>query len=138
MVKNAGIATNISFQSIFIILSIIDTPTNIRIGAIAAIGTQATIGAINNESAKKSAADTAVRPVLPPASIPTVLSTYVVRLLVPNKAPHVVAKESQAKALSKFLGKLPFSSILNIPAFFPVSSIIVCPSNFQSKPNIRI
>ena len=80
-------AINISFQSIFTIFSIIDKPTNINTGAIADIGTQATIGAKNNDRIKNNAANTAVNPVLPPASIPTLLSTYVVTLLVPRSEP---------------------------------------------------
>ena len=102
--KNAGIAIILSIQSIFVTFSIIEIPTNISIGAIAAIGTIFTIGARNNDIAKHNAADTAVNPVLPPCSIPTLLSTYVVTLLVPNSAPIDVERESHTNALSKFLG----------------------------------
>ena len=77
IIKNAGIATIMSFQSIFKILVIIDIPINIRIGAVATVGTHWTIGAKNSDNKKKIAADTAVKPVLPPVSIPTLLSTYV-------------------------------------------------------------
>jgi hypothetical protein len=50
--KKDGIAISISFQSIFATFSIIDKPTNINIGAIAAIGTHDTIGAKNNDNPK--------------------------------------------------------------------------------------
>ena len=73
--KKAGIAITLFFQLILTILSIIENPTNIKIGAIADIGTQATIGAKKIDNPKHKAADTAVNPVLPPASIPTLLST---------------------------------------------------------------
>ena len=58
IIKNAGIAIKISFQSIFATFWIIETPINISTGAIAAIGTHATSGDINNESANKSATNT--------------------------------------------------------------------------------
>ena len=80
-----------SFQSILATFSIIDSPTKIRIGAIAAIGTHDTIGAKNKDRPKHIAADTAVNPVLPPASIPTLLSTYVVTFDEPSIAAKIVA-----------------------------------------------
>ena len=60
IVKNAGIAIDISSQSMLFTEPIIDTPIKIKTGAIALIGTHLTIGAINNESIKQRAANTAV------------------------------------------------------------------------------
>ena len=125
-------------QFIFTILSTIDNPTKINIGAIAAIGTQATIGARKIDRPKQIAADTAVSPVLPPASIPTLLSTYVVTLLVPRRDPTIVVDESQIRALSKFFGMFPSSSILNIPDSLPVPINVPIVSNKSDITNVNI
>ena len=137
-VKNAGIAINLSNQSILDTFSIIDIPTKINIGAIAAIGTMLTIGAKNNEIPKHNAADTAVNPVLPPASIPTLLSTYVVTLLVPNIEPITVVAESHISAFSKFGGISPFLSNLNIPDSFPVPINVPMVSNKSDITSVKI
>ena len=136
--KNAGIEIKTSFQSILTIFSIIDKPTNIRIGAIADIGTMATIGAKKSDNPKHIAADTAVRPVLPPASIPTLLSTYVVTFDEPSIAAKIVADESHTKALSKFFGISPFSSNLKIPDFFPVPINVPIVSNKSDITKVNI
>ena len=75
IVKKAGIATAILSQSMLFTEPIIDAPIRINTGEIAAIGTDATIGATNSDKAKHNAANTAVNPVLPPTSIPALLST---------------------------------------------------------------
>ena len=51
-----------------------EIPITIKTGAIAAIGIIETIGAKKIVNKKKNATNTDVRPVLPPDSIPTVLS----------------------------------------------------------------
>lgn len=129
MMKKEGMAISTSFQSILMIFSIMDKPTKIKIGAIAAIGTQATNGAKNKEMPKHKAADTAVKPVLPPTSIPILLSIKVVTLLVPRREPMIVVVESQIKAFSRFLGIFPSLSILNIPDFLPVPIKVPIVSN---------
>ena len=137
--KNAGMEINIFFQSILIIFSNIDRPTNINIGAIADIGTQATKGARNIDKKKQIEANIAVNPVLPPTSIPTLLSTYEVTLLVPNRAPKTVDIESHIIAFSNFFDILPFSSNLKILAFLPVPINVPIVSNFQIiKPPIEV
>ena len=75
IVKNAGIAFPILSHSMLFTEPIIEAPIKINTGEIAAIGTEATIGATNNDKAKHKAANTAVNPVLPPTSIPALLST---------------------------------------------------------------
>lgn len=119
-------------------LSIIDSPTNIKIGAIADIGIQDTIGARNIDNPKHRAVEMAVRPVLPPDSIPTLLSTKVLMLLVPNKEPIIVADESQIKAFSNFGGRFPWESILKIPAFFPVPMKVPMVSNRSDITRVKM
>lgn len=138
IIKNVGIEINAFFQFILIIFSNIDSPTNINIGAIADIGTQATKGDKKIDRKKQIEANNAVNPVLPPDSIPTLLSTYVVTLLVPNKAPNIVVNESNIKPFSKFLDILPFLSILKIPAFFPVPINVPIVSNKSEITNVNI
>ena len=75
-------------------------PTDTSAGAVAAKGTALTKVAKNAERAKQMATTTEVSPVLPPAPIPDALSTKVVVLEVPNKAPMEVAVASANNALS--------------------------------------
>ena len=127
--KNAGIPISNFLKSIDEIFSNIDTPISISTGATAAIGTHSIIGYKSIDSKKNRETNTEVKPVLPPASIPAVLSKYVVALLVPRSAPIIVPAESATIARSKLRGIFPFLSILNIPAFLPVPINIPIVSN---------
>lgn len=69
-------------------------------GADAAKGTALTKVARNAERAKQIATTTEVRPVRPPAPMPAALSTNVVVLEVPIRAPIEVAVASAKSALS--------------------------------------
>jgi len=100
--KNAGIASSRLSHWISLKEASIITPTTIRAGEEAAAGTMATTGAKKALSAKRIATTTEVRPVRPPAPIPAALSTYVVVLEVPKRAPIEVAMESANNALSIF------------------------------------
>ena len=101
-------------------------PTATRAGAVAAKGTALTKVARNAEIAKQTATTTEVRPVRPPTPIPEALSTKVVVLEVPNRAPMEVAVASANRALSSLdLNPLLFSissssSALKMPLRRPV------------------
>lgn len=95
---NAGIASELSIKSIFLIGSIINIPTIISTGAVAAPGTERNNGEKNSDIMKQHAMENAVRPVRPPCDTPAALSTYVVVVEVPSIAPAVVAIASAMKA----------------------------------------
>ena len=112
----AGIASVISSKSTFNRLLTIKKPTITSAGAVAKAGIARKIGAKNKLRKNRTAAVTAVRPVRPPTATPALLSTKVVTVEVPSRAPPVVAMESASKAPSIF-GSLPsLSSILALEA----------------------
>ena len=96
----AGIASVISSKSTFNRLLTIKKPTITSAGAVAKAGIARKIGAKNKLRKKRTAAVTAVRPVRPPTATPALLSTKVVTVEVPSRAPPVVAMESASKAPS--------------------------------------
>ena len=124
--KNAGTASLKSLQLISLKDDTIIIPTATSAGAVAAEGTALTKVAKNADNAKQIAVTTEVKPVRPPAAIPAALSTKVVVLDVPNKAPIEVAVASANKALSNLdlnpeLFSISFSSSsLKIPLRRPV------------------
>ena len=73
--KNAGIASEISDQSISLRLEAIMQPTMTSTPAVAADGTAEITGDRNAEIAKQAATTTEVRPVRPPAPMPAADST---------------------------------------------------------------
>ena len=79
-----------------------------------------------------------VRPVRPPAAIPAELSTNVVALLVPKRAPILVAKLSATRALSRRLlnpdpSSAFSSSASNIWLFLPVPMNVPIESNVSER-----
>ena len=74
-VKNAGMASSKSAHLMFLRFDNIITPTMIKIGAVACVGTIDTKGLKKLEIAKSTATTRAVKPVRPPASIPAADST---------------------------------------------------------------
>ena len=99
MVINAGSALSNSPQLMFLTLAIISTPTIIRTGAVAAVGTrprngEATIATRNSTPVVKE-----VRPVRPPSETPAEDSTKVVTVEVPRTAPQAVAIASASRWL---------------------------------------
>ena len=91
----------------------IRTPTYIRAGAVAQLGTMLASGLKNKHTAKHAAVITLAKPVLPPAPTPDADSTNVVHVDVPSTAPDTVPIESQSIDWSRLIGS-PFSS--SIPA----------------------
>ena len=73
--KKAGIASLKSSHFTFLRFESIITPTMIRIGAVACVGTIETSGLKKLEIAKRTATTRAVKPVRPPAPIPAADST---------------------------------------------------------------
>ena len=137
-VKNAGIASLRSDQLIFANGSTIRTPTTMRAGDVAADGTIPISPANGRHIKNMMAVVRLVRPVLPPAAIPAELSTYVVALLVPKRAPMLVAKLSATRALSRRLLKPEpsrafSSSASNIPLLRPVPMNVPIESNVSER-----
>ena len=75
IVKNAGIDSVKSSKSIFIIGEIMNNPTIINAGAVAAAGIIIKTGAKNKAKANIPATVNAVIPVFPPSATPAALST---------------------------------------------------------------
>ena len=73
--KKAGIATSMSAQSISFREPHIITPTMIRIGAVAPVGTKPKSGIATIARRKQIPVVKLVRPVLPPSAIPELDST---------------------------------------------------------------
>ena len=73
--KNAGTASPRSSHLTFLRFESIITPTIIRIGAVACVGTIETSGLKKLEIANSTATVRAVKPVRPPAPIPAADST---------------------------------------------------------------
>ena len=100
MDRNAGMASVMSLKSIFVTEVSIKNPTMIRAGAVAKDGIARKIGDRNRDRPKRMAATMDVRPVLPPSATPEALSTKVVTVEVPTRAPVQVAMESDHIILS--------------------------------------
>ena len=107
--KNAGTAEHMSLISTFAKLFIINTPTKINAGAVAALGITVANGLKNRQNAKQIAVTTLARPVLAPAATPEADSTKVVQVDVPSIAPVTVEMESASIDLFTLIGS-PFSS----------------------------
>ncbi len=71
MAINAGMASSVVNQLIFVTGRSINAPTNTNAGAVAIAGTMLSKGARKRKGRKRNAATTAVKPVRPPSSIPT-------------------------------------------------------------------
>ena len=84
-------------------------PTMTRAGAVAKAGMAMKNGDRKRDKAKRTATQTAVRPVRPPSLTPVALSTKVVVVLVPRTAPIVVATASARRA-PLMRGRRPRSS----------------------------
>ena len=95
---NAGIDSEKSSKSTFLICSTISNPTMIKAGAVAADGIDRNSGEKNKAITKQAPTIRAVNPERPPWATPAALSTYVVVVDVPSMAPTVVAIESAMKA----------------------------------------
>src|SRR5690606_32458177 len=95
-VKNAGTASDKSFQSISRKLPDIRTPTMISAGEVIAAteAKDSTRGKKKRATRNQPAVVTAVKPVLPPAATPADDSMYEVTVEVPMAAPAIVARES--------------------------------------------
>lgn len=89
--------------------------------------TAPTSGLKKAEIKNNTATISEVRPVLPPAATPLVDSINAVVGLVPNKAPIVVAKESERSALFALGSVFPFISpaCCATPIIVPVVSKMV-------------
>ncbi len=121
--------------------SIINIPTVISAGAVAAAGTSVNIGAMNSASKNITAVVNDVKPVLPPSATPADDSTNVVTVEVPSIDPTTVPIESAKKALLT-LGSLPsLSSIFDFdatPASVPTVSNISTNKNVNTAINICV
>ncbi len=107
----------------------------ISAGVVAKPGTARKIGAKRIERAKRAAAVTAVRPVLPPAATPEADSTKVVVVEVPKTAPTEVATAS-AQSAPEMRGRRP--SLSRKPPFSetPMSVPSVSKRSTKKKANI--
>ena len=135
MVRKQGIAVSISDQSIFSTPFIMNTPTMIRAGAVAAEGTMPATGARITASRNRMPVVMEVRPVRPPSSMPVEDSTKVVTVEVPSSAPVQVAIASAIRARSP-PGKLPFSS--SMPALPAVPSRVPTVSKQSQMAKVMI
>ena len=131
----AGIASVKSLKSTFRIAEIIKNPTTIRAGAVAKDGMAKKIGERNRLSPKNAAAVTAVRPVLPPSATPEALSTNVVVVEVPNRAPTEVPMASDSRA-PRILGSFPSLSSISALEATPIRVPRV--SNISTNRNANI
>ena len=113
---------------------IINSPTMMSTGAVAAPGMDKNSGAKNREDRKQMAVVKDVSPVRPPSATPEALSTKVVVVLVPKHAPAIVAIESAMKALFR-PGMRPFGSI--IPAFVHTPTSVPMVSNISMKRKVN-
>ena len=95
---NAGIDSEKSSKLTFLICSAISNPTMIKAGAVAADGIERNSGEKNIAITKQPPTTRAVKPERPPWATPAALSTYVVVVEVPKRAPKVVAMESAMNA----------------------------------------
>lgn len=98
MVRNAGKPSLMSLKLILATDEIINKPTIIKAGEVAAAGTIRNNGAKNSAKMKNNAVLTEVSPVRPPDATPDALSTYAVTVLVPSIEPTVVPRASENRA----------------------------------------
>src|SRR5699024_7535689 len=117
---NAGKASVISSKLISVTVDSMNSPTVTRAADVAADGIIENIGKKNAAITKHPAVERAVRPVLPPSATPDELSTKVVTVDVPTRAPIVVPTASAIRALPTS-GRLPFSSSIFAFVATPVS-----------------
>ena len=109
-------------------------PTMTRAGQTAEPGMAVNRGAKNMARAKHTATEKAVRPERPPCATPDALSTYVVTVLVPSKAPATVPTASAMKAWLSLFG-LPFSSTMLALVVTPTRVPIV--SNMSTNRKVK-
>lgn len=98
MVRNAGSATRVSAHSIWPTSLIIMDPMRMSTGAEAMMGTAPKRGEKKSEHAKRNAAVSAVRPVLPPSRIPAVHSTAMMIGEHPVQAATIVPTPEATRA----------------------------------------
>ena len=137
MVKKAGIASVMSSHSIFVTGVIMNTPTRIKAGAVAALGIDPKSGSRKRERRKRMATTKAVKPVRPPSTTPAEDSTNVVTVEVPNTAPTVVPTES-AKRASLTLGIVPSGLIMSALVAHPIRVPTVSNISTKRKVNMMI
>lgn len=105
----AGKDSVISLKFISTTVDSMNSPTTTRAADVAWLGISENTGKKKAAIAKHPAQAMAVRPVLPPSATPAELSTKVVTVDVPTRAPIVVPTESANRAFDAF-SRLPFSS----------------------------
>ena len=130
VVSMAGMYSVRSVQSRSVNAFIIVVPTNNKAAFVAKDGMLCARGANSKQRIKSPEVTTDVRPVLPPAATPAVLSMKLVVDDVPNRAPVMVAVESANNACFS-LGSLPFELSkfdwvpipINVPAVSKISIV---------------
>src|SRR5699024_10199758 len=129
----------ISLKSISATVDSINNPTVTKAADVAAAGIIENTGKKNAAITKHPAVARAVSPVLPPSATPDELSTKVVIVDVPRRAPKVVPTASLIKALLTS-GRLPFSSsifaLVATPVRVPRVSKISTNKNENKTENI--
>lgn len=135
----AGKASVISSKLISTTVDSMKSPTVTRAADVAAGGIIENTGKKNAAITKHPAVARAVRPVLPPSATPDELSTKVVIVDVPSRAPTVVPTASLIRALLAS-GRLPFSSsifaLVATPVRVPRVSKISTNKNENNTENI--
>ena len=127
---NAGMDISLSFQLISAACFIIMAPTTTSAGAAANVGICVKRPANRRPDSINTPTTTATNPVLPPSSTPAADSMYVVVVLVPAKAPTIVAPASDMKASSEFFNS-SFSS--TYPACLPTEYRVPAVSKMSTK-----
>ena len=135
MVKNAGIPSLKSLKSMLCTLKIIRAPSNIKAGAVAALGMIMNNELKNKDAKKRIPVVTAVNPVLPPALIPTIDSRYSVNVGDPKNAPKQDPIESTNIALP--IIRL-LSGLSKIPALLVVEISVPKVSINPTKTKVKI
>ena len=90
IVKNAGNPSEISPKLISFTEDIINKPTTINTGAVAATGMTISNGAKKRDAINKPAIVSAVKPVRPPSAMPAADSTATICGDVPTALPTIV------------------------------------------------
>ena len=114
---------------------IIKNPTMINAGAVAKDGIARKIGDKNRDNPNRIAATIPVRPVRPPSATPEALSTNVVTVEVPQRAPTEVPTASAIRA-PRILGSFPSASSIFALDATPISVPSV--SNMSTNKNANI
>ena len=127
IVKNAGTASVVSSKSMSLTGEIMNNPTKIRAGEVAAAGIEINRGAKKRERRNNTATVKLVNPVLPPSLTPAEDSTYVVTVEVPSIAPNVVPIASANNASLHFGIE---------PSAFRMSALVAHPINVPTVSNI--